>query len=353
MSKVSLQTIAAHVGCTRATVSYALNHASCVSAATKAKIWKAAEELGWTPNPELARQMALVRTSLASKSSSTLAVIVQKKRKELLANFIQRQHFEGACARAEKLGFKVDVFNLADDTLPPRRLRDILQARSIHGLVYVATLGEGLSEDYLEVGRGFVSSVVAVRFPKIGFHVAITDFLANGLLMFENLRASGFKRVGVALPTGVDAPLGYSFSGSLFAGHRQAYGGGSVPIFYGKGNRVYFDKEDADDLAAWIADHQFEALVTTDPTNLRRLILGRTHSTPKIFSTNYESRYSAGDGGVDQCGEAVGASGVDLVVAQLHRGESGVPDVQKSVQVAGVWRWHQTGTETAQTAARS
>ncbi|WP_404422674.1 LacI family DNA-binding transcriptional regulator [Nibricoccus sp. IMCC34717] len=343
MSKVSLQTIAAHVGCTRATVSYALNHSSSVSAATKAKIWKVAEELGWTPNPELARQMALVRTSLAGKSSSTMAVVLQRKKSELMKNLLQRKFFEGACSRAERLGFKVDVFNLAEDPMPPRRLRDILQARSIHGVVYIATLGEGLSEEHLEVGRGFVSAVVSIRYPKIGFHVAITDFLANGLLMFENLRAAGFKRIGVALPGGVDGPLGWSFSGSLYAGHLQVFGSGPLPIFYSKSDKVYFDKEDAKALTEWVADGQFDALITSDPANSVRLLSGQKTPRPKVFSTNYDSSFASGDGGIDQRNEAVGASGVDLVVAQLHRGESGVPEIQKSVQVAGVWRWHNAG----------
>jgi hypothetical protein len=43
-------------------------------------------------------------------------------------------------------------------------------------------------------------------------------------------------------------------------------------------------------------------------------------------------------GGLDQRPEEIGATGVDLVTAQLQRGERGIPAMPLTTTVEGIWR---------------
>jgi len=46
--------------------------------------------------------------------------------------------------------------------------------------------------------------------------------------------------------------------------------------------------------------------------------------------------------GIDQNPELIGSAAIDMVVAQIHRQEKGVPPHQKMMLIKGVWRGGET-----------
>lgn len=338
---VTLRQIAERAKCTRATVSYALKNAPGISAETKQRIRAIAEQLGWKPDPELSRQMALTRGTVGRMFRCNLAILVQKPAAELETDPIPRAHFQGACRRAEQLGFTPTVINLAEERLAARRLKSILHSRNVRGIVFIATVGSLFTREYLSVGRDAASAVIGVRYPEIGFHVAMTDFLANGLIALQAMRERGYRRVAAVLPRGVDGPLDWSFGAALTAGHLKHYGSRDLPLFYGGPDEIRLTERDRKPLLAWLGKVRPDVVLTSDTYNFSRLTEGHAAGVLPVYSLNYVPGPGQGLGGIDQRYEMAGAAGVDLVVAQLHRDERGVPEVQKSVQIAGTWIWAQ------------
>ncbi|MDX2187944.1 MAG: LacI family DNA-binding transcriptional regulator [Opitutaceae bacterium] len=339
MPSVSLRQIAEQAGCTRATVCYALQNASNVSVETKRRVHAIAERMGWRPNAELSRQMALTRSTLKDSLRCNIALVIQKPAKELESDPIPRRQFRGAIERAGQLGFNGNVFNLAEEALSPRRLRAIFHSRNVQGVVFVATVGSSFSRDYLNVGKDFATSVAAVRYPEVGYHVAITDFLANGLIACQAMREAGFKRIGAMMPKAVEEPLDYNFSAGLVGGYLKHYGKADLPIIYGASEKIRLVPEDRPAIFRWINTHKFDAVLTSDHYHFAEYIQDYPGRKPRIFSLNYHTGALGAEGGVDQLYELAGAAAVDLVVAQLHRGERGEPGSQKSIQIAGKWIW--------------
>ncbi len=74
-SAISLHTIAQHAGGSAMTVSRVLRQEPRVTEETRARVLRAARELGYRPDPHLARMMQLVRASKQVRIRAVIAVV--------------------------------------------------------------------------------------------------------------------------------------------------------------------------------------------------------------------------------------------------------------------------------------
>jgi DNA-binding LacI/PurR family transcriptional regulator len=336
---VTLRELAERLGCTRSTVSYALRNHPHVAPATRERVQKLAKEMGWIPNAELTRHMALVRTTTIDRHRPNLAIIINKPPGHMVEEDTPRMHLEGARDRAAQLGYHADVFNLAEEMLSPPRLRNILRARGIKGLVYIATLGTTLPLEHLQIGRSFASAVVGVRYPEIPYHVALNDLPSTGQTSIANLARRGHRRPGAVLPRALDRMLAWGFSGGIYTGQLDLPPEQRVPTLLVGDHEIYLPERCFPEIRAWIERERPDALITTDSRFLSRFLAGATPGqlTPPVWSLDLHPGQPV-RGGVDQLQHDVGEAGVDLCIGQLHRGEIGVPPVQHTLQLEGVWR---------------
>jgi len=344
MSAVSLRQIAERVGCSRAAVSYALRNCSNISEETKRRVRAVAEELGWTPDAALLRQMALVRRSRGRSVKVNLAVVINKSAADLKRERAQRLQLEGAVRHARSRGFSVDVFRLGDDRLRPARLKSILQARGVDGIIYIASMDPEISRDVLEIGRSFACCVCGVRYAHPGFHVALPDLLAGGRLVVEELCRLGYRRPAAVVPHGVDSPLGYAYAGGWASGHTFLEPENRLQVLHAGTGENHLPEYEFSRIGKWIQESEPDSVLCTDVKALKRLLrgLGRPHANLPVFSLDWFPGQAVA-GGLDQRHGAVGAAAVDLVEAQIHRGEKGVPAIQRAVNLEGLWRRRRRG----------
>ena len=341
MGSVTLREIAEKVGCTRSTVSYALKNYACISPATRKKVQKAARELGWRPNAPLASHMALVRATALTQKLPNLAIIINKPDQDLAREPSSRWHLEGARRRAQQLGFEPDIFNLAKAPLSPGRLRQVLEARGVQGLVYIATYGSVLSPEVLDLGRHFASSVAGVRYITPGFHCSINDFFSAGQTAVLELARLGFRRPGTVMAEQLDRELGRMFYGGVQAGMLDATSIKPVPVcLVGKDPKGLQEMptEFLRQILDWLEKNEPDVLLTTDPRNVKRCLdlMGGSARDLPIYTLDWHPEQAVA-GGIDGLPLSVGATAVDLTVAQIHRGESGIPAIQQVVLIEGVW----------------
>jgi LacI family transcriptional regulator len=299
---------------------------------------KVAQELGWKPDAELARQMALVRQSLIKTDSPHIALVINKSTAELKEEPSPRLHLLGARDYAERMGYIADIFNLADAPLSPRRLRNILVARGIQGIVFIGSAYPQLPEEFLEIGHDFACVVAGVRYPNLPFHIVYNDFLGAGRICIQKILESGYRRPGIILPLGVDAPLGFGMSGGYSTGLIEVDEENRLPILHVGSGESHIPEYEYERVKAWIRAHQPDSLVTTDTWHGEAIRDAIAESGPyfPLFSGDWFPGQPV-KGGIHMRQRRVGEAAVDVVVAQLHRGQSGLPEVPYSVHIGAVW----------------
>lgn len=355
MPKVTLRQIAQRVGCSRSTVSYALKNNPNISEKMREDVMRVARELGWKPDAALTQQMALVRNSVLKDDLPNLALVINKSREELARESSPRAHLLGARRQGLRLGYHVDLFNLAEDPVSAPRLRDILHARGVEGVIFIATMNPELKLEYFEIGRDFACSVAGIRYPEIPFHVAISDFLADFHLCYQKLAESGYKRPGAILPAGIDATLSFAYTGGVASGAMLFSESDRLPICYA-GNTNFLPEDTFGQIATYLKTHRPDVVLTTDFESVRKIytrFLGDRYGGPPIYSLDWFPDNDV-DGGLFAQQDQVGVAAVDLVIGQLYRGETGVPEVQRSMNIEGIWvdrnNWDSVSRRLAETA---
>lgn len=337
MPQVTLRQIAQRVGCSRSTVSYALKNNPNISREMRDKVMNVARELGWKPDAELARQMALVRHTVIKEDLPNLAIIMNKGRAALEYEHSPKAHLIGAREYARSLGYHVDVFNLVEEPMKAERLKDILVARGVQGIIFIATVNPELDRTYFEIGRTFACAVAGIRYPEIPFHVALNDFLGDCHLCIMKLCEQGYRRPGIILPGGLERAHSYAYTGGVSSGLMFLEQADRLPILV-VGEENFFPPETFGEIRSFIDRHRPDCLVTTDYSAIPRLSreLADGGTALPVFALDWFPECDV-EGGVYCRQEQVGEAAVDIVVGQLYRGESGVPDIQRCTNIEGEW----------------
>ncbi len=329
MPEVTLRQIAERIGCSRSTVSYALRNSPGVSKETQDRVLEAAAEMGWRPNAELNLQMATIRKITTSRRSPTIAVVINMAAEELKGHKAPGLQMEGAKTRAEELGFQVDEFNLVDNPLSPKRLKGILRARGIQGIVFVGTIVPPLPMEVLEVGTEFTCVVSGIRYPSLPFHVTVPDFLAAGRTALQEIVAQGFKRPGVIISRTTDRTLNWGFSGGVFTGLMEVAEENRLPM-------LFIEQDGPEETTeAWLKQHRPDCVLTLDVHHTTKTLKRLGDETP-CFSMDWYPDHEV-LGGMDLMQRDIGRAAVNMVVDQLSRGEVGLPSVQHCLNVEGIW----------------
>jgi DNA-binding LacI/PurR family transcriptional regulator len=186
MGVIRLKEVAAEAGVSIATASMALRDSPTVKPETRERVAAAARKLGYQKN-----SAAAVLSSSQSRNSSKSVFIAWLTAGEMSS----RSMPPGAFSEAEKLGVRIEHFNLSRvDEL--RRVIRSLDARGCDGVV----LGRGMS---LIAGEGDWSRFCVVSIEESLFEEGV-DVVRSSLFrstyeMLRRIKLAGYKRIGVCL----------------------------------------------------------------------------------------------------------------------------------------------------------
>lgn len=176
--------IAKAAGVTATTVSYVLSGKGSISEATREKILKIAQELGYRPN--------LIARSLSKQNTSTLGLVLPNVDNPFYAEVVETIE-----RKAYAAGFRVFVTNTYRDERLGQELLDDLMFRRVDGIIAVS---EGLSVEAIETmqqsGFPIVCCIWGEREQKIRPTIAF-DFKMAGCLAGEHLLMLGHRQVGI------------------------------------------------------------------------------------------------------------------------------------------------------------
>lgn len=197
---VYMHDVAREAGVHKSTVSLALRNHPRIPQETKERIRRAAERLGYRPNPMVTALMQLKRASRPLDTAPVLAFLTAhpgrydwRKKESDLPNF-----FPGAVRRAKELGFSLEDFWLNEPGITGARMSQILRARGINGIV-VAPLPPGAHELKLEWNLFSVVSL-GVNLVSPLFHRIAHNHHHTMKMAISRCIEAGCRRIGFYVP---------------------------------------------------------------------------------------------------------------------------------------------------------
>jgi LacI family transcriptional regulator len=314
------------------TVSLALRNNPQIPPATRQRIRKIADRIGYRKNPVVAHLMAQLRVDRSPRFQSTLGL--------LNANLDARaftQHptvpvyIEGCRQRAAELGYQLDEFWLHDPGLDGARLN-----RNIRGVIVVGLMDERrLPERFASTWDLFPSVVtgVSTRAPSLSF--ASVDHHLLALRAVESALALGYRRPGLALDARIDDLVDGRFSSGFLIAQRQVPASRRVQPFY-------FDPDAVESPAhfkTWLQREKPDVILTLYNI-VRQWIEHAGLKVPRdIALIQMERRRWRTDwAGMDQHSDVIGAAAVDMVIAMIHNHQPGLPLFPRATLIGSTWR---------------
>lgn len=197
--------IARHAGVSRTTVSFVLNQLPGVRPATRDRVLKAAQQLGYVPNS--AARM------LVSGRSNTLGLVISRLDLLQVDAFIPRLLYgiERVCNRS---GYKLLV-DAVDENSDTNAYLDLAQGKRIDGLIVLNPRADDRGLAQL-IEKGFPLVIVgSIGHPKE--NAVSTDFFAGGRLATEHLISLGHRQIAhISF-----AALSYVDEKARFMGYRE------------------------------------------------------------------------------------------------------------------------------------
>ena len=326
-----MRDIAQRVGVHASTVSRALSNDPRITEAQRARICRAAQQLGYRANPLIAALMKVRRTRSGQTYKATLGFL-KKHPADQSAWFSENygQLLAGARMRAQAQGYQLEEFNLEDPELTPRRITEILQHRGVQGLLVAPlhSVQDSIDLDWSQfctVAVGFSLNQVAVS------RVAHNHF--SGLaLAVQECRRRGHRRLGLVLQQRVAEKIGQRWvAAALLDQAAQPVADRVPPLLLDLWSEAVF--------SAWFRAHQPEVIMgvnlTEIPTWLRRIGRG-LHPNPGLVSLDRRAG-DRGMAGVDQDYTHIGGNAVDLLIGMLQHNERGLPEKPAVVLSDGTW----------------
>lgn len=326
----SLSTIARLARVSASTVSRALSDHPALPAATRKRLQRLAEKLGYRRNGVVSEVMRRARSGRHARGVGNIGYLsfgdsaADWRRDPTFSSF-----YEGARNRAQELGYELEHVWSTEPGMTPNRLTQILGSRGIAGVII------GPSRSQIEVPsldwNVFAPVKVGVPVPGLAVPCACHNHYRAMLRVLEELTARGYRRPGLAMPQHVNVKTAGAWAAPLaqMSGHLAQLK--PVPSLI---NTDWAEE----DFARWMEKYEPDAVIALHDDAmgwLRRL----KRRVPQDLGLACLDRGDsiAGASGIDQRPRAVGAIAVDLVVNRLIANERGIPDLQRTIMIDGAW----------------
>lgn len=336
MPRPTLADIARATGLSKNAVSLALRGDAQISAATRARVRKAADKLGYQPNALVSHLMAQLRASRTKNLRAKLALVnANRDRDAFRLHPTIPTYVEGCEARAARLGYAFDRFWLHDPALTAERLARILEARGIKGIVLVGLMDTNrLPESFTSVWEKWPTVVTGVRTREPALSFASVDHHELVLLAFEQIRQRGYRRPGLVLDDVIDRLVERRFSAGFLTAQRELARADRLPIF----GEVPRDDVPPAAFRSWLDKYEPDVVFTLYNNVLAWLRACGREVPREVGVVQLEWRSTRPEvAGLNQHNFVAGEAAVDMVVNQLHHGETGVQEFPRATLIGATW----------------
>lgn len=347
LHRVTLADIAVKAQVHVTTVSLAMRNHPRLPETTRKRIQAFAREMGYTPDPVLNALVHYRGTTMSRKNSPTLAYVTNWSSrwswKEVPAH---RKFFDGAEAKANSLGYKLEHFWLHEPGFTQKGMSKLLFSREIQGLIIASHSRE--MGDELQFEWPYFSAVKIDYFP----HQPLLHNVTNGQssiirLAMRKVRAAGYRRIGFVVHRGWDHAVDYNWTGGFLSEQQHLPDADRVPAhvfpplhpikrWFNETNASVVADYDA--FAEWFERYRPEVVIAKADYVLPLLERMKCRIPEDVSFVNLFLDEPDGTmAGVRQNHELVGALAVEILAGQLQHKKFGVPTVATTTFVEGTW----------------
>jgi LacI family transcriptional regulator/LacI family fructose operon transcriptional repressor len=328
-------------GVHQSTVSRALRRDRSIPAATRQRIQALADKLGYRPHPLVSALVALRRRRREPRFDATIAFVstapahplppVEPGARSPSMTLSSQMYFEGAKARAEKLGYRLEMFSLGPN-LSSRRLDEIIETRNIPGII-IGALPEGLGNFTLN-WRRFCTVVVEYTFTHPEFDRVVYDSYRGMRQTMAECRRCGHRRVGLTLfAVGDQRTEGLNRAAYWAEQTSDNFFAPIPPLIQAHWNSDMFHR--------WQRRYRPNVIVTSNLfyyplaawCAAQRIRIGRDLQLVNINTLEPNRVIS----GIFQNPTNIGAKAVQMLVEKINSNEYGIPAVRHTTLTPGQW----------------
>ncbi|CAN5498073.1 hypothetical protein BH09VER1_BH09VER1_43130 [soil metagenome] len=324
---ISIRDIARVVGLHHTTVGLALRDSPKLKKATKEKICTVATKLGYRPDPMLS---ALISYRNSKRPATFHAVIAWinnwPDRDAMLSNPIYRSYFKGAAARAKDLGYVLQEFWMHEKGITPAKMRRILQARNITGLLIAPQPVGGIHLD-LDFGE-FSAVAFGYSMRPHMLHLVTNHHTQTIDLVIAKLVELGYRRPGYCILPPTDAGGNYIWISRLLHLYTRYPELSQIP-------RLPSLEKEA--FAKWNRKYKPDVLIGFNM--LFSAVEEMGYRVPEDFGivSMAVDPENPSISGANENDFLIGRTALDVLVGMIHRGERGIPEVPIRTLVDSTW----------------
>lgn len=327
----TLKDVGTLAGVSAATASMALRKDPRISSNTQKRVIQAAARLKYRPDPTLAALVSR-RNGGRRKTFANMAVLVDGRwlRQGKVQLWMER-FFEGMKRMGHQLGYQVEALFYPRDLKPGVNADRILHSRGIRGVALFPMPGDqnALTLDWEQYALVVIGHPAL---PKMPHRVGSDPFAAMNMVCAK-LKASGYRRAGLAHAVSQERELRYEFLGAI--SKEKFLSNNPLKIV-----KPYLpEKFEKQGFLQWITREQPDVVVTVDEQALQWLLEAgyQVPSQIGVGFLNINSVYLTEPSGASFHSDATGENAVELLHSLLLKGETGFPVWPKEVLVYPEW----------------
>ncbi len=321
-------------GLSAATVSRALNNSPLIPDATRKRVLRIAEKMGWRPNPLTSAYMAHLRSARPTSFKAILGVIVDfplHNGPDDLPSHVRRT-YRGFEQRALEYGYKVRAFSLVGPDATPAALDRAMSDWTIPGfLVTSMSTPDRVLRDISWSRYAMVAFGYSMKSPRL--HRVVPNMYAGIKLAIERVFKMGYKRIGVAVSEEYDRRTnnGVMFPTSYMM--RSLQPDQSIDVLQyseadpeGGTERIvrWLERTRPELVMGMFFGHIFDHLGWRVPRDIARVAFDRSPESPN-------------EAGLDLRYELGGALAADVLISQITLNRRGIPEMPVEYTMQCQW----------------
>ena len=335
---VTMRHVAHAAGVAVSTISKALRNDPSIPEKRCRAIQAVAERLGYRPHPLVATLMSQIHHHRRRSDPHNIAWIdLWPAGKDSAAAMSAEPALRGARERARELGYGIEVYPAGSNRISPKYLHRTLTTRGQWGLI-IPPVPESAMRFPLDM-RGLTGVTIGTSLHEPVMHRVSPNHFQGCVLLFDRLRAKGFRRIGLVLTPAMNRRVEGKWLGAFHACQEQVPKGDCV-------SPLLATRDDKQILARWLLRENPDAVLVAEKffwTGIHQL--NENSFRRPFIAWLMQQTSSRGFGGLDLRPEQLGRVAVEMVVAQIHRNERGSPAIPHTVLIDAVCANPQTGVE--------
>jgi LacI family transcriptional regulator len=318
------------------TISLALRNDLRLPRETRVRLRALAERMGYRPDPMLSA-LNFYRTSRdAAKTQPSMAFIMRSRGNFPAEKFFAIEQFlKGSRRAAERLGYRLVAFQIANTPAEGARLDRILRSRGIRGII-LGSLDAAAVRELTMNWDHFSGLCIESQHLGLSLHTVANNQSGSTRIAVRRVFELGYRRIGLAVGETEEVSLGKPFtSGYLMEVHEHR----SLRILPPLLLRSEAPSAAAEELGAWVRNHKIDALLGNwssipDLLGLAGLRIPRDIG---VATLDYNPHRGA-SAGIRQSHQIVGERAVEALALLMKTNQAGLISLPNTTLVDGVWQ---------------